>query len=222
MSYIECSKVGRVNINQLEDLLDLLKSLCVEVKLVKWRENTWCPNVMESHCFSRKLDFTKAQKHAEAEARILQYIYPTESKDLVNISYQTPIIEPTTNSLEMSLTSDKDKKATILVNKVVECFSSKSILEIIQHLNIGSLNSTPPTLYNTLYISCYMCTFNPLKADEVVIFVQTEFKDINFNYNSNDHILVILKSKCLNENVISTNKQAILNLSKKLEKIVSF
>ncbi|KAH8583840.1 uncharacterized protein ELE39_001586 [Cryptosporidium sp. chipmunk genotype I] len=219
MSFFECSKIGKVNINQLEDLLDLLKSLCVEVKLVKWRENTWCPNVNDSHYAPRKLDFTKAQKHTKAEARIMQYIYPLENKDLVSISYQVPIIEPTSNSLDMPLSSDK---ATVLVNKVIECFSSKSILEIIQHMNIGSLNSNPPTLYNTLYISCYMCTFNPLKADEVVILVQTEFKDINFNNNCNDHILVILKSKCSNENLISTNKQAILNLSRKLEKIVSF
>ncbi|OII74258.1 uncharacterized protein cubi_01102 [Cryptosporidium ubiquitum] len=222
MSYIECKKIGRINFNQLEDLLELLKSLCAEVRLVKWRENTWCPNASESLNTQRKLDFTKAQKHIETEARILEYIYPPENNDLVSILCQTPIIEPNSNILDMPLSNDKDKKATVLVNKVVECLSSKSILDVIQHMNIGSLNSNPPTLYNTLYISCYVCTFNPLKADEVVILVQTEFKDLNFNYNFNDHILVILKSKCLNENVISTNKQAILSLSRKLEKIVSF
>lgn len=222
MSYIECKKIGKINFNQLEDLLDLLKSLCTEVRLIKWRENIWCPNASESLNTPRKLDFTKAQKHTETEARILEYIYPPENSGTVSILCQTPIIEPNSSTLDIPLLNDKDKRTNVLVNKVVESFSSKSILDVIQNMNIGSLNSNPPTLYNTLYVNCYMCTFNHLKADEVVILVQTEFKDLNFNYNCNDHILVILKSKCLSENVISTNKQTILNLSKKLEKIVSF
>lgn len=222
MTYIECSKTGRINFSQLEDLLDLLKSLCAEVRLVKWRENTWCPNASESLTLPRKLDFTKAQKYAETEARILQYIYPPEKSEIVSISCQIPIIESAANSSSKYSANEKEKKANVLVNKVVECYSSRSILELIHHMSIGSPNSNPPTLYNTLYISCYIATFNPLKEDEVVILVQTEFKDLNFNYNCNDHILVILKSKCSNENVISTNKQAVINLSRKLEKIVSF
>ncbi|KAF7458661.1 hypothetical protein HWI79_746 [Cryptosporidium felis] len=222
MYYIECSRIGRIDFSQLDDLLDIIKPLCVDVKLVKWSETTWCPNHNSLPNISKNLDFTKVQKYSNSEAKILQYIYPSEHNEMVSISYRIPVIDSIITLASSPIPNEKKEKPFIYVNKIVESYATKSIMDIIQYLNIASPASNPPTLYDTTYISCYIGVLNPSLDNEIQIYIQTEYKDMNFNNTNGDYISIIIKSKFRDENTISANKQAIINICNKLERIVCF
>ncbi|KAK6589192.1 hypothetical protein RS030_213387 [Cryptosporidium xiaoi] len=220
-SHFECTIVGKICFSQLDDLLNILKSLCIELKLIKYCDSLWCPTADKSIKTDKNLDFTKIQHYSNLEAHIFQYFYPNELINKISIVCNIPIFDLASN--QMGQISDANKRTpNISVSRTIECVTSRSILDIFQYLNIISSNSNPPTLYNATYISDYVGIFKSSIDEEVEIQVKTEYKDLNFDTTNNDYISVVVKSKCSDENRISTNKRTVANICKKLEKIVSF
>ncbi|KAH8741366.1 hypothetical protein FG386_003213 [Cryptosporidium ryanae] len=220
-SQFECNIIGKICSSQLDDLLDVLKSLCVELKQIKCCESVWCPTAIKSLKTDRILDFTKLQHHSNPEAHIFQYFYPNELINKINIVCNVPIFD--LDSSQMRQTNESNKRiSSISVFRTIECMATKSILDVFQYLKIISGDSNPPTLYNTTYISSHVGIFKSSTDGELAIQVKTEYKDPNFNTRNNDYISVVIKSKFADENNISKNKQTIANICKKLEKIVSF